>query len=176
MAFSSNFNRFFPQLQRIKHYSTSISPILTNRNPRNLEKLRIGYKPDGYHVDKKGRNFWHKLEISVNRRHITATISHFTNGVVLKATTKEWALQKQLYSLTDYSAYVNLARVLAQRCLECGIIEFYCDYEPRDNQEKLAGFLKTLSDNGVVLKEPDQYKPSKPWDQHRPEKPWEINE
>lgn len=38
----------------------NISPILTNRNPRNLEKLRIGYKPDGFHVERPGRKFWHK--------------------------------------------------------------------------------------------------------------------
>lgn len=31
-----------------------------NRNPRNLEKLRIGYKPDGYHVDKPGKCYWHR--------------------------------------------------------------------------------------------------------------------
>lgn len=31
-----------------------------NRNPRNLEKLRIAYKPAGYHLDKPGREFWHK--------------------------------------------------------------------------------------------------------------------
>lgn len=37
-----------------------ISNTFINRNPRNLEKLRIGYKPDGYHVDKSGKNYWHK--------------------------------------------------------------------------------------------------------------------
>lgn len=37
-----------------------IEPVFTNRNPRNLERLRIAYKPDGYYVDKPGRSFWHK--------------------------------------------------------------------------------------------------------------------
>lgn len=31
-----------------------------NRNPRNLEKMRIGYKPDGYHVDNPGKCYWHR--------------------------------------------------------------------------------------------------------------------
>lgn len=31
-----------------------------NRNPRNLEKMRIAYKPAGYHLEKPGREFWHK--------------------------------------------------------------------------------------------------------------------
>lgn len=33
---------------------------LNNRNPRNLEMMKIAYKPDGYHLDNPGRNFWHK--------------------------------------------------------------------------------------------------------------------
>jgi large subunit ribosomal protein L18 len=31
-----------------------------NRNPRNLERLRIAYKPTGYHLEAAGREFWHK--------------------------------------------------------------------------------------------------------------------
>lgn len=33
--------------------------FLVNRNPRNLEKLRVAYKPAGYHLEKP-RNFWNK--------------------------------------------------------------------------------------------------------------------
>lgn len=45
--------------------STSIelhphSKYVYNRNPRNLEKLRIAYKPAGYHLDVPDREFWHK--------------------------------------------------------------------------------------------------------------------
>lgn len=36
------------------------SKYLINRNPRNLERLRIAYKPSGYHLEKPGRSFWHK--------------------------------------------------------------------------------------------------------------------
>lgn len=31
-----------------------------NRNPRNLEMMKIAYKPGGYHLERPGRNFWHK--------------------------------------------------------------------------------------------------------------------
>lgn len=34
--------------------------FLNNRNPRNLEMMKIAYKPDGYHLDNPGRQFWHK--------------------------------------------------------------------------------------------------------------------
>lgn len=33
---------------------------LVNRNPRNLEKLCIAYKPDGFHLDAPGKKFWNK--------------------------------------------------------------------------------------------------------------------
>lgn len=33
---------------------------LVNRNPRNLEKLRIAIKPAGYHLENPGRSFWNK--------------------------------------------------------------------------------------------------------------------
>lgn len=37
-----------------------ISSVFINRNPRNLEKMRIGYKPDGYHVDSPKKCYWHR--------------------------------------------------------------------------------------------------------------------
>lgn len=33
---------------------------MQNRNPRNLEMMRIGYRPDGYHLEMPGKSFWHK--------------------------------------------------------------------------------------------------------------------
>lgn len=32
----------------------------TNRNPRNLEMLRIAYKNEGYHLEAPGKSFWIK--------------------------------------------------------------------------------------------------------------------
>lgn len=57
-----------PTTQRVFHklkelYKvTDNAAFLVNRNPRNLEKLRIAYKPSGYHLEQPGRNFWHKYE------------------------------------------------------------------------------------------------------------------
>lgn len=34
--------------------------FLVNRNPRNLEFLRIAVKPSGFALDKPGRNFWNR--------------------------------------------------------------------------------------------------------------------
>lgn len=32
---------------------------VVNRNPRNLELLRIARKPSGYHLDRQVREYWH---------------------------------------------------------------------------------------------------------------------
>ncbi|KAJ8982585.1 hypothetical protein NQ317_005057 [Molorchus minor] len=154
--------------------NSEISPIFTNRNPRNLEKLRIGYKPDGFHVDKPGKTYWHKLKIKASGRYVSAWINHFENGEVVKASTLEWAIKKQLYKPLDVSAYINLGRVLAERCVQSGILEVSCNVTPAKPDTKLALFLKAVEEGGVKLSEPEQYKPSRPWDQFRPEKPWEV--
>lgn len=33
---------------------------IVNRNPRNLERLRIARKPVGYKLEKPGHSYWHK--------------------------------------------------------------------------------------------------------------------
>ncbi|KYB27088.1 large ribosomal subunit protein uL18m [Tribolium castaneum] len=153
-----------------------ISENFVNRNPRNLERMRIGYKPDGYHLEKPGRCYWHKLNLRKTGRYIYATIDHFENGTVVKASTSEWALKKQLYKCRDTSAFYNLGRVLAERCLKFGLIEIRSDIVPPKPDGKVAQFLQALQEGGVVLQEPPQFKPARPWDQLRLEKPWEVTE
>ncbi|CAK1541801.1 unnamed protein product [Leptosia nina] len=164
--------RFIKSLVRL---NSSTPKEFVNRNPRNLERMRIGRKPDGYHLDKPGRKFWHKLAITASNRTVTAQVLHYINGPVIEAKTSEWALQKQLYSIVDTCAYINLGRVLAQRCLECGIYEMYCDLKPLEGS-KVEKFLKEFENGGIKLQEPDVYKNPHPWDQYRPEKPWEVTE
>lgn len=31
-----------------------------NRNPRNLEMMKIAYRPTGFYLDAPGRCFWHR--------------------------------------------------------------------------------------------------------------------
>lgn len=100
---------------------------------------------------------------------------HYINGPVIEAKTSEWALRKQLYSIKDTSAYINLGRVFAQRCLESGISEIYCDIKPVEGG-KVDRFLKEVVNGGIKLEEPETYKKPSPWDRYRPEKPWEVAE
>jgi hypothetical protein len=64
----------FCMVNRVSKYSSSsleaplsendiISKEFYNRNPRNLERLRVAWKPQGYHLEAvgpKNRQFWHK--------------------------------------------------------------------------------------------------------------------
>ncbi|KAG5893320.1 hypothetical protein JTB14_000279 [Gonioctena quinquepunctata] len=146
------------------------------KNPRNLEKLRIGYKPDGYHIEAPGRRYWHKLLVNSSAKYVTAIVKHFENGEIIRASTSEWAIKKQLYKTSDSASYINLGRVLAQRCLESGLTELSCFIESPTPDGKIALFLKAVEEGGVCLKEPPQFKPSRPWDQDRSEKPWEVTD
>lgn len=76
---------------------------------------------------------------------------HFENGPVVQASTKEWCVKKQLYKTGDTSAYVNLARVFAKRCLMSGIIEM--TMKPSHGL-KIGKFLDILNENGLSLEEP----------------------
>lgn len=43
---------------------------MVNRNPRNLERLRIAYKPTGYHLENPGRSFWHKYVVTFRHHQL----------------------------------------------------------------------------------------------------------
>ncbi|KAK7870941.1 hypothetical protein R5R35_012161 [Gryllus longicercus] len=152
-----------------------IKPCVYNRNPRNLERMRIAYKPTGFHLEAPGREFWHKIDVKQNNRYVTASVIHWTGPKVIEASTKEWAIKKYLYRCTDAAAYRNLAKVFAQRCLESGISNLYCNIDAPP-EGKVAVFLSEVEKAGLSLTEPTRFLPWRPWDRHRPEKPWEVLE
>lgn len=55
-------SRVLAKIQEVNKLTEGAKYVF-NRNPRNLEKLRIAYKPSGYHLDQPGRSFWHKYSI-----------------------------------------------------------------------------------------------------------------
>ncbi|XP_054740546.1 39S ribosomal protein L18, mitochondrial [Anastrepha obliqua] len=163
-------------LRKIKEITKPTGePVIINRNPRNLERLRIALKPNGYFLEKPGRSFWHKLELTVSGRYATAEVRHFQNGPVIGASTSEWAIKKHLYKTCDTPAFVNLARVFAMRCLQSGITEMACNIDAVPGG-KIDKFLRTLEENGLKLQEPERYVAPLPWDAVRHEKPWEVVE
>lgn len=119
--------------------------------------------------------FHFRLQLTTTNRLVTAQVVHFINGPVVEAKTSEWALRKQIFSQKDTCAYINLGRVFAQRCLECGLTEMYCDIKPVAGG-KVEKFLNEVTKGGVRLEEADRYVKPNPWDMERPEKPWEITD
>jgi len=160
--------------------NSSITPIsINNRNPRNLEKLRIGEKPDGYRLEKLGRSYWNKVTLDISSKHITASVVHFQGQRPVHVSTKEWCIKKYLYSTNDASAAKIVGQVLAQRCLQAGITEIGCFFSDEERKkEKVQLFIKAIEDGGVALTEPTQTG-SRDWYIHAwnlPETPWDVHE
>ncbi|KZC04544.1 PREDICTED: 39S ribosomal protein L18, mitochondrial [Dufourea novaeangliae] len=148
---------------------------IRNRNPRNLERLRIARRPIGYALEKPGFAYWHKLTVKETRHYVSAEVRHFENGPVITASTQEWGFKKQLYRLKDTTSYINLARVIAQRCLECGINEVYIEKQNISGEKEIL-FMEEVEKNGVILEEPKRYIHSTGSVPFREEKPWESFE
>lgn len=146
---------------------------MTNRNPRNLELMKIGYKPNGWFLEAPVQNFWHRLAINKTSNGVLAQVIHHRAGSILQASTAEWPIKQYLYRANDTSAYINLARVFAQRCIEAGIYEMECAEEATP-ASKLAKFLETVEANGIALKESERYVKHHPNYFIRMEKPWEV--
>ncbi|XP_073971004.1 mitochondrial ribosomal protein L18 [Rhodnius prolixus] len=168
---------FQNSLQKVVN-STSFPKYVYNRNPRNLEKLCIAYKPDGWHLEKPGRSYWHRLFVERSSRALTAYVKHYTGHIPVQASTKEWAIRKHLYSAVDKGAYFNLSRVLASRCLQFGITEMYSEFQPTEEIDgcdtNLQIFINELKNCGVTLKEPERYINPRPSDLERPDKAWDY--
>lgn len=160
-----------------------VAPTIKNRNPFNLEKMRIGYKPSGFAGDKGCRSYWNGLKLSIGKQppNVTAEVVHWTGRTLCKASTEEWAIEKFLYNNADLAALKIVGKVLGQRCLETGISNVTVLIEAEElKREKVQTFLEALSDTGLTLHEEEQYLPYNPHYgliNNLPKskiKPWEI--
>ena len=48
--------------------NNNVAPQIRNRNPMNLEKMTIGYKPNGFPMERRNRNYWNALDLSITVR------------------------------------------------------------------------------------------------------------
>ncbi|CAI4232414.1 unnamed protein product [Auanema sp. JU1783] len=130
-----------------------------NRNPRNMEMMGKQIKPTGYQfeADREKRSFIYRVDLIQTKSHQEAKLTHYINGVVITASTKEPAISNQLYSNTDTCAALNLGRVLANRCLQSGI-HFALPGSTPDMVERSSHqkeFYKALAQEGLTLSEPE---------------------
>ena len=68
-----------------------------------------------------------------------------------------------------------------QRCLETGVTEVNLQLRPEDmKKERMQTFIESIKNTGLLLEEPDQYKPYNPYytkdreGKGVPVKPWTI--
>ena len=85
-----------------------------------------------------------RLVIEQSNKHWQAYIEHFEGGKVVKASTKEWAIKQFLRSTSDSKAAAIVGKVLAQRCLEFGLLEVHSDYELEEASPKVS-FIKLVT-------------------------------
>merc|ERR1711872_202896 len=140
-----------------------VAPRLQNRNPMNLERMRIGRKPEGFQLEKDTRKYWNKLTLEISNRHTTATVTHWTGRQVAKASTTEWPIRKQLYNATDNAAVQAVAKIISQRCLETGVYEMHLLVDKEElSKEKMKKFVSIIEECGLSLLESEVYEPENP--------------
>lgn len=133
-----------------------------NKNPRNLERLAIAEKDQGWgngtsheSTNHPSRSYYHRVYMDKSEKYVTLSIEHSTGKVVVEASSKEKLIREKLFSGSDVCASENVARVLAERCLRSGIT---CVHWPRDEEAEGSQSLKVARDTmlecGVALEEP----------------------
>eukprot|EP00795_Rhopilema_esculentum_P015708 gene15708-7002_t len=121
-----------------------------NRNPRNMELL--GYnKPKGYGKLRKRRDFWNRLNLVISNNHTTAYVDHHTGEILVSASTQEFAIARHLSKNTDVTAAVNVGRVIAERCKECGIDRVFWRMNHVKRKEKLWMGKTRYKEVGMII-------------------------
>jgi ribosomal protein L18 len=88
-------------------------------------------------------------------KYLEAKVTHNSERVVVSASTKESAYREQGLSLSDTDAAKNLARILARRCHEAGILHLHNEVLDEKTSEKAKAFVNELKEEGMLLREPD---------------------
>lgn len=88
--------------------SSTAPTEFVNRNPRNLERIRIARKPEGYHLDNPGRKFWHKFVFNVHLFHFYYL--HFMISIIpVRATINRHSIcvkSRGIYYVKDYQVFL----------------------------------------------------------------------
>ncbi|XP_048415276.1 39S ribosomal protein L18, mitochondrial [Stegostoma tigrinum] len=134
-----------------------VSQRFISRNPRNLERLALARKDNGWQTTWPRHSYWHRLRFRKTQKHVTACVEAASSQgeVVISASTQEWSIKKHLHSTRDVTAAETVGRVLAQRCLEAGIGYLQFRAIPWEYRaESVQRFRSALKDGGLILSEP----------------------
>eukprot|EP00049_Salpingoeca_infusionum_P018605 m.357968 g.357968 ORF g.357968 m.357968 type:complete len:179 (-) comp18000_c0_seq1:376-912(-) len=126
---------------------------ITNYNPRSDELEKTKDKMLGFSTSKSTYNFFHKLQLNQSNRHTTVQVDRPGGEQVLVATTKEYNVERFLYSGTDRTAVREMAKLIARRLKECGIPGVTWDRKQSAYANKTKLFVDTIQNQGIQLQE-----------------------
>lgn len=134
----------------------AVNPTFVNRNPRNLELMALAVKDRGWKTTWPHRQFYHRLVFSRSQHHVTAEVFSYGSPVpVLKCSTKEWALKRELGSTCCVAACQAVGEVLAQRCQQAGITRMVYRAIPwQYRSDAVQSFRTAMKGRGITLSEP----------------------
>ncbi|XP_065649737.1 large ribosomal subunit protein uL18m [Hydra vulgaris] len=127
--------------------------VYTNKNPRHMELMGFN-KPSGFSTLYDHRNFYNKLNLEITNRHTNAFVENINGEILCYASTCEPYIRARLHNTTDVMAVVNVARILAERCKQTGIIRVLWRTRLDRTTEKIREFEGILINNGIILSEP----------------------
>jgi len=123
-----------------------------NRNPRHMELM--GYnKPAGFTTLYESRNFYNKLNLELTNHHTKAYVENINGEILCYASTTEYYIGKELHSCTDVMAVVNIARILAERLKQIGVLRINWVTRQDRTTEKIREFEGILNNSGITLSE-----------------------
>ncbi|KAI6205380.1 hypothetical protein M3Y94_00785700 [Aphelenchoides besseyi] len=137
--------------------SRKIVQTFVNRNPRNLEFLRLKRRPTGYEfeADRNHRNNFYMAVLNTTKNSTEGLVVHHVDGVVIEASAHEPGILSQLHGPADANAALNVGRVLAKRCVDAGITNCIpgASTDAIERSKRKTAFFNALRDNGVKLEE-----------------------
>ncbi|KAF0301920.1 39S ribosomal protein L18, mitochondrial [Amphibalanus amphitrite] len=154
------------------------APTFVNKNPRNLERMRLARKQEGWRLEPESRMYWHRAVFEATNRHTSAHVEHQAGRRLASASSRELCVRRHLFSAVDVCAAEAVGRVLARRCLEAGIteLEFPTTEEQLERSNRLRSFVRAMEEEGLKLQEPPAIKPEPWWSKDRQQKPWHVPE
>ncbi|XP_069135131.1 large ribosomal subunit protein uL18m-like [Argopecten irradians] len=139
-----------------------INPEFRNRNPRNLEKMALAKKTEGWQFQQGARKFYHQLSLRIANRKTTAIVQHSSGTFTIKVSTDSPEMKKTFSGsrCNRVTRAYYLGQVIAQRCLEAGIT--HVDFEPPEGEISPLNqaFIDGLEKMNLELTEPDVIKPT----------------
>ncbi|XP_057306158.1 39S ribosomal protein L18, mitochondrial-like [Hydractinia symbiolongicarpus] len=123
-----------------------------NRNPRHLDLLGFN-KPSGFTTLHESRNFYNKLNLQMTNCHTKAYVENINGQILCYASTTEHYIARRLHSTTDVCAIVNIARILAERLKQVGVVRVHWCTRLDRTTEKIREFEGILNNNGIILSE-----------------------